>query len=147
MLSGCNDIAQQKHLAETAAQRFQSLYNGGSCEQLYDDASRYFQAHERRVRWLGDCDQLHKRRKARHRNLLITHYDQHVEERSLIIRQIPVQADIGRTILKLRRTLHPNDSDLAKQPAIVFIRSKFRPAAGRGEEVNASMLSPGPHAA
>jgi len=61
ILSGCNDIAQQKHLAETAAQRFQGLYNSGSCERLYDDGSRYFQAHETRVRWLGDCDQLHKR--------------------------------------------------------------------------------------
>jgi len=71
----------------------------------------------------------HLARKARHRDLLVIHYDQDVEKRRLIIRQIPVQADIGTTILKLRWTFHPNYSDLAKRPAIVFIRFKFRPAA------------------
>lgn len=61
ILSGCNDIAKQKQRALTAAERFQSLYNTGACQQGYDDASHYCQAHETRVRWLRDCDQLRKR--------------------------------------------------------------------------------------
>jgi hypothetical protein len=61
ILIGCNDTGRQKSLAEAAAKRFQALYNSGSCQQLYDDASQYFQTHETRVRWLQDCDQLRKR--------------------------------------------------------------------------------------
>src|SRR5579864_89617 len=60
-LTGCNDTTKQKTMAEAAAKRFQALYNSGSCQQLYDEASHYFQTHETRVRWLRDCDQLRKR--------------------------------------------------------------------------------------
>jgi hypothetical protein len=60
-LTGCNDTTKQKTMAEAAAKRFQTLYNSGSCQQLYDEASHYFQTHETRVRWLRDCDQLRKR--------------------------------------------------------------------------------------
>jgi hypothetical protein len=52
---------QAESLAVAAAQQFQSLYNSGLCSQLYDEAGRYFQAHETRRRWLRDCDQLRKR--------------------------------------------------------------------------------------
>jgi hypothetical protein len=61
ILTGCNDTSRQRSLAEAAAKRFQALYNSGSCQQLYDDASQYFQTHETRVRWLQDCDQLQRR--------------------------------------------------------------------------------------
>jgi hypothetical protein len=61
ILTGCNDTGKQRSLAVAAAQRFQSLYNSGLCSQLYDDAGRYFQAHETRRRWLRDCDQLRMR--------------------------------------------------------------------------------------
>jgi hypothetical protein len=57
-LTGCNDTTKQKTMAEAAAKRFQALYNSGSCQQLYDEASHYFHTH---VRWLRDCDQLRKR--------------------------------------------------------------------------------------
>jgi hypothetical protein len=43
ILTGCNDISKQKSLASAAAQRFRALYNTDSCQQLYDDASHYFQ--------------------------------------------------------------------------------------------------------
>jgi hypothetical protein len=61
ILTGCNDTSRQKTLAAAAAERFKALYNSGSCQQLYDDSSQYFQKHETRVRWLQDCDQLRKR--------------------------------------------------------------------------------------
>ena len=61
ILTGCNDTSKQRSLAVAAAQHFQSLYNSGLCSQMYDDAGRYFQAHETRRRWLRDCDQLRKR--------------------------------------------------------------------------------------
>jgi hypothetical protein len=60
-LTGCNDTAQQKSLAVAAAQHFQEIYNSGSCEQLYDDASPYFKTHETRPRWLRDCAELRER--------------------------------------------------------------------------------------
>ena len=59
--TGCNDISKQKTLASAAAQRFQTLYNTDSCEQLYEDASHYFQSHETRPRWLRDCAELRTR--------------------------------------------------------------------------------------
>jgi hypothetical protein len=61
ILIGCNDTRRQRSLAVAAAKQFQALYNSGSCQQLYDDASQYFQTHETRGRWLQDCDQLRKR--------------------------------------------------------------------------------------
>jgi hypothetical protein len=61
ILTGCNDISKQKSLAVSAAKRFQTLYNTGSCQQLYDDASHYFQSHETRPRWLRDCAELRTR--------------------------------------------------------------------------------------
>lgn len=59
--AGCNDTQKQKSLAITASQRFQQLYNAGSCQQIYDDASAYFQRHETRTRWLKDCEEVRKR--------------------------------------------------------------------------------------
>ncbi len=61
ILTGCNDISKQKSLASAAAQRFWALYNTDSCQQLYDDASPYFQSHETRPRWLRDCAELRTR--------------------------------------------------------------------------------------
>jgi hypothetical protein len=61
ILTGCNDISKQKSLASAAAQRFRALYNTDSCQQLYDDASHYFQSHETRPRWLRDCAELRTR--------------------------------------------------------------------------------------
>jgi hypothetical protein len=61
ILTGCNDTSKQKSLAAAAAKRFQALYNSDSCQQLYDDASHYFQAHETRPRWLQDCAGLRTR--------------------------------------------------------------------------------------
>ncbi|MBZ5626848.1 MAG: hypothetical protein LAQ69_50460 [Acidobacteriia bacterium] len=60
-LIGCNDTTKQRNLATTAARRFQTLYNSGSCEQLYTDASQYFRSHETSVRWSRDCVQLRTR--------------------------------------------------------------------------------------
>jgi len=59
--TGCNDIQKQKSRAMTASRHFQSLYNTGSCRQIYDDASAYFQSRETRPRWLKDCDEVRKR--------------------------------------------------------------------------------------
>jgi hypothetical protein len=59
--AGCNDTQKQKSLAIAASQRFQQLYNAGACQQIYDDASAYFQRHETRSRWLKDCDEVRKR--------------------------------------------------------------------------------------
>jgi hypothetical protein len=39
----------------------QALYNSGSCQQIYDDASQYFQSHETLPRWLQDCTELQRR--------------------------------------------------------------------------------------
>lgn len=50
----------RKSLA-AAVKHFQALYNSGSCRQLYDDASYYFQSHETRPRWLQDCAELRRR--------------------------------------------------------------------------------------
>ena len=61
MLIGCNDTHTQRMLATTASERFQSLYNTGSCEQIYDGASLYFRMHESRARWLRDCGELRSR--------------------------------------------------------------------------------------
>jgi hypothetical protein len=61
VLTGCNDTGLQKSLAVAASKHFQALYNGGSCEQLYDGASPYFQSHETRPRWLRDCAELRGR--------------------------------------------------------------------------------------
>jgi hypothetical protein len=61
ILSACNDITKQKRLAVMGAERFQSLYNSGSCQQIYEQASHHFQMHETPVRWLRDCDHLRKR--------------------------------------------------------------------------------------
>lgn len=60
-LTACNDIGRQKSSAITAARRFQELYNDGSCGQIYDQASPYFQTHETRFRWLQDCTGLRTR--------------------------------------------------------------------------------------
>jgi hypothetical protein len=48
-------------MAVAATKHFQELYNAGACEQLYDDAGHYFQAHETRPRWLRDCADLRRR--------------------------------------------------------------------------------------
>ncbi len=61
LATGCNDTGAQKALAVAAATGFQALYNSGSCQQLYDDASHYFQSHETRPRWLRDCAELRGR--------------------------------------------------------------------------------------
>jgi hypothetical protein len=61
LLTGCNDISKQKSLTVSAAERFQKLYNTDSCQQLYDEASHYFQSHETRPRWLRDCAELRTR--------------------------------------------------------------------------------------
>ena len=61
ILIACNDTRNQKSLAAAAAKQFQALYNTGSCQQLYDNASHYFQAHETRPRWLHDCMELRTR--------------------------------------------------------------------------------------
>jgi hypothetical protein len=60
-LVGCSDVFEQENLAVTAAKRFQTIYNNGSCEQLYTDASQYFRRHETSVRWSRDCVQLRTR--------------------------------------------------------------------------------------
>jgi hypothetical protein len=61
LLTGCNDVDKQKRLAVGASQVFQALYNSGSCRQIYDNASRYFQAHETPSRWMRDCTDLQAR--------------------------------------------------------------------------------------
>jgi hypothetical protein len=57
-LTGCNDVQKQRTMAVAASQRFLSLYNNDACQQVYDEASHYFQAHETRSRWLRDCDEI-----------------------------------------------------------------------------------------
>jgi hypothetical protein len=61
LATGCNDTGAQKALSVAAATRFQALYNSGSCQQIYDGASHYFQSHETRPRWLRDCAELRGR--------------------------------------------------------------------------------------
>ncbi len=61
ILTGCNDTQKQRALAISASKDFQGLYNGGSCQQIYDGASRYFQAHETGSRWLRDCVEVQER--------------------------------------------------------------------------------------
>jgi hypothetical protein len=61
ILTGCNDTQKQRTLTISASKRFQSLYNGSACQQIYDGASPYFQSHETRPRWLRDCAEVQKR--------------------------------------------------------------------------------------
>lgn len=60
-LVSCNNTTRQRSLAVASAKRFQELYSGGSCPELYDEASRYLQKHETRDRWLRDCDEIRRR--------------------------------------------------------------------------------------
>src|SRR5580704_17667655 len=59
--TGRNDIQKQQSLAIKASERFERLYNGGSCEQIYDESSAYFHRHETHARWLKDCSEMRKR--------------------------------------------------------------------------------------
>lgn len=61
VISGCNNPMRHRTLAIDAAQRFQALYNSGSCQQLYDDASEHFRSYEARLRWSKDCGALRAR--------------------------------------------------------------------------------------
>jgi hypothetical protein len=61
ILTGCNDTQKQRALTISASKDFQSLYNDGACQQIYDGASPYFQSHETGSRWLRDCAEVQER--------------------------------------------------------------------------------------
>jgi hypothetical protein len=58
LLIGCNNVFEQRRMAEQGVSKLQADWNRGECATIYDESDGYFRRNQLRDKWLGQCAEL-----------------------------------------------------------------------------------------
>jgi hypothetical protein len=58
LLVGCNNVFEQRRLAEQGVSKLQVAWNRGECASIYDEGDGYFRRNQLRDKWLRQCVEL-----------------------------------------------------------------------------------------
>lgn len=56
--TGCNNVSEQRRLAEQGVSKLQAAWNRGDCASIYDEGDGYFRRNQLRDKWLKQCAEL-----------------------------------------------------------------------------------------
>jgi hypothetical protein len=59
-LTGCNNVFEQRHLAEQGVSKLRGAWNRSEFAAIYDESDGDFRQNEPRDKWMGQCAELRK---------------------------------------------------------------------------------------